>query len=117
MAPPVPVFNSIEISAKYKDQINNPEKYQCELKSLTQHECTFKVFEDSPPEIICLPFKRIFLRCLLKEKRKHETIERWINIEVTDKNTNADLFSQEKYKPIVAEFLNTEREFRKMMEV
>lgn len=115
MAPPVPVFSAAEIRSRYKDQINNPDKYQCTLRELTQHQCTFKTHEDAPPDIICLPFKRIFQRCLMAEKVKNQVKERWINIEVTDAETNADLFREKKYEDVVNEFMSTEKEFQQMM--
>lgn len=66
MAPPVPVYSAEEIRLQYKDQLENLAKYKCHLKSLTQHECTFKAGTDATlPRIICLPFKRLFQRCLI----------------------------------------------------
>lgn len=123
MAPPTPVYNRSQIRNKYHDQLTNPDKYQCQLKSLTQHECTFKVSFDGrrPQEIICLPFKRIFQRCLVPETNlvngKKVHLERWINIEVTDLSTNADLvLDSSKYGKDVQDFLSAEKEFKKLME-
>ncbi|KAK6455381.1 mitochondrial export protein Som1-domain-containing protein [Scheffersomyces xylosifermentans] len=124
MAPPIPVFSRSEISSKYREQLRNPDKYKCQLKSLTQHECTFKTSPDrsSPPEIICLPFKRLFQRCMvpttIKENGKKRVVQRFINIEVTDSQTNRDLLDDKsKYGRDVQDFLNAERDFRKLLEM
>ncbi|KAK6465182.1 mitochondrial export protein Som1-domain-containing protein [Scheffersomyces coipomensis] len=126
MAPPVPVYNRQEVRSKYKEQLNDPEKYQCELKSLIQNECTFKTFPDDrskPPEIICLPFKRLFQRCLIptliKENGKKVTVQRWLNIEITDNATNKLKVDSQtsKYTNDVQNFLSAEKDFRKLMEM
>ncbi|ODV77837.1 uncharacterized protein CANTADRAFT_40094, partial [Suhomyces tanzawaensis NRRL Y-17324] len=121
MAPPVPVYNHNEIRSRFREQLENPAKYECQLKSLTQHECTFRTFADRsrPPEFICLPFKRIFQRCLVpsivKENGKKKHVDKWVNIEVTNSDTNRDLFQDKKYKSVVAEFLSAEEDFQRMM--
>ncbi|RCK63120.1 hypothetical protein Cantr_09741 [Candida viswanathii] len=129
MAPPVPVYSVGEIQSQYKAQLANPEKYQCQLKSITQHECTFRPSTirandpSTPPEIICLPFKRIFQRCLIPVTTKDEAgrktrSEKWINIEITNEKTNHDLVEPEsKYSKDVMDFLDAEREFKKFMEI
>lgn len=104
----------------HQKMLLDPQKYQCELRSLTQHECTFKVKENETPEIICLPFKRVFQRCLetawvtdrTGKKRHHQL---WINIEVTDERTNGDLATEPKYGRDVADFLNAEKELQEIM--
>ncbi|KAI5962254.1 uncharacterized protein KGF55_003330 [Candida pseudojiufengensis] len=122
MAPPVPVYTSDEIKLQYEEQLHNPQKYQCHLKSITQHECTFKPSTyKSSPEIICLPFKRIFQRCLVPTTQivngKKQRIERWQNIEITDEHGNRDLMDPEsKYYKHVKEFLSAEKEFRELTE-
>lgn len=129
MAPPVPVYSFTEIQNQYKEQLNNPTKYKCQLKSITQHECTFRPSTirnnniNNPPEIICLPFKRIFQRCLIPISTKNEQgkkikSEKWINIEITNDKTNHDLVEPEsKYSKDVMDFLDAEREFKKFMEI
>ncbi|KAK6204488.1 mitochondrial export protein Som1-domain-containing protein [Scheffersomyces amazonensis] len=126
MAPPIPVYTNTEIRTRYKAQLNNPEKYNCELRSLVQHECTFKTFPNDrskPPEIICLPFKRIFQRCLIpqitKENGKKIHINKWVNIEITSSETNKLKVDQStsKFDINVQEFLNAEKDFRKLMEM
>lgn len=73
------------------------------------------------PQIICLPFKRLFQRCLIptveqKDGKKHRS-EKWINIEVTKESTNQDLLDEKsKYYNYVQDFLAAEREFRDLME-
>lgn len=122
MAPPTPVYTRSDILSRYADQLENPAKYECLLKSVTQHECTFKVSPDrkQPPEIICLPFKRLFQRCLYpviinKDGRKIK-YNKWVNIEITDSNTNRDLFEVPKYGKDVDDFLNAEKELKRLME-
>lgn len=51
----------------------------------------------------------------MAEKVKNQVKERWINIEVTDAETNADLFREKKYEDVVNEFMSTEKEFQQMM--
>lgn len=121
MAPPTLVFTRQEIFKANKDKLltTNPD---CQLKSITQHECTFKISENAPPEIICLPFKRIFQRCLenviIKDKSTGDkrVIPKWTNYEVTSLDTNQDLFSEAKYKEDVSDFFNAEKELKKLME-
>ena len=122
MAPPVPVYSAEEIRLQYKEQLENLDKYKCQLKSLTQHECTFKAGTDKTlPHFICLPFKRLFQRCLIptveqKNGKKIRT-EKWINIEVTKESTNQDLLEEDsKYYSYVQEFLVVEKDFRDLME-
>lgn len=97
MSPPTAVFTRQEIQDKYKKQLKNPAKYNCSLKSLTQLECTFKISpEDSTvQETICIPFKRVFQRCLVShtmmKNNKKVTGKRWINIEITLTSTNDEV--------------------------
>lgn len=122
MAPPTLVYSKSDIFSSYNDVLANPEKYQCHLKSITQHECTFKVSHDRlhPPEIICLPFKRIFQRCLyptiIKENGKKKRVEKWTNIEITDQNSNRDLMIVPKYGKDVKDFLNADKELKRLVE-
>lgn len=127
MAPPVPVYSISEVRKQYKDQLDNPEKYKCQLKSITQHECTFRPTtirnDNVQSEIICLPFKRIFQRCSVPIITKNTDgkklrLEKWINIEITDEQTNHDLVDPgSKYGKDVQDFLNAEQEFKKFMEM
>ncbi|KAI5949744.1 hypothetical protein KGF57_004567 [Candida theae] len=122
MAPPVPVYSAEETRLQYKDQLENPQKYQCHLKSLTQHECTFKAGTDTTsPQFICLPFKRLFQRCLIptleQKNGKKIRAEKWINIEVTQESTNQDLLDEDsKYAKYVQDFLSAEKDLRDLME-
>lgn len=117
MSPPVPVYSRAEIERRYQ-ALDNPEKYNCLLKSITQHECTFR-FVDDQQEVICLPFKRLFQRCLLphtiKTNGKVTQVDRWTNIEITDIETNRDIVTDPKYAKDVDDFQGAEKEFRDMM--
>lgn len=123
MAPPTPVYTKEEVQSQYNGILNNLSKYNCHLKSITQHECTFKLSEDKkyPSEFICLPFKRLFQRCLIKaevkENGKKQAMERWINIEVTDLETNRDLLQDPKYAKDVGDFRKAEHDLRDWMNV
>lgn len=121
MAPPTPVYTRAEIESQYSHIFNNLARYECHLKSITQHECTFKLSEDNsyPSEIICLPFKRLFQRCLektiVKENGKKKPIDKWINIEVTDPDTNRDMLEDPKYAKDVRDFRKAEHELHEWM--
>lgn len=117
MAPPVVVHSRAEVQLQFAEQLKNPEKYKCQLKSLTQNECTYKILEEGY-EFVCLPFKRVFQRCLVPETKtingkKHHG-ERWINIEVTDAQTNN--IRRVKYGPDIEKFLQVEKETYKWLE-
>lgn len=119
MSPPTPVLTRGDIRRLYVGQLSNPQEYECSLKSLSQHECTFVVSADSSvvQKTICIPFKRVFQRCLVPyvktiEGKKHSG-KRWINIEVTDVETNDP---KAVYGSEVEEFLKAEQELTKWME-
>lgn len=121
MAPPTPVYSSREIRQQYAAYLDNSEKHNCQLQSITQYECTFKVSPDgtTAAKIICLPFKRLFQRCLMPVV---ETIDgrkvrydKPINIEVTDASTNRDLLEHSKYSNDIAEFMAAEKEMQQYM--
>lgn len=120
MSPPTPVLTRAQAHQLYAKQLDNPVKYNCTLKSLTQNECTFRVSPDSAvvQETICLPFKRIFQRCLVPYVKtvrgKKERGERWVNIEITDSSTNENI--REKYGDEVKRFLRAEQDLVKWME-
>ncbi|CCE73274.1 Piso0_000305 [Millerozyma farinosa CBS 7064] len=122
MAPPTPVYRRSDIFRKYGEQLNDPQKYDCELKSIVQHECTFKLSQESDksPDIICLPFKRVFQKCLKEPKKalqgKETQDNDWITIEVTDSNTNRNFFKNTQNSTIINEFLNTDKELQRFME-
>lgn len=122
MAPPTPVYRRSDIFRKYGEQLNDPQKYDCELKSLVQHECTFKLSQDlnKSPDIICLPFKRVFQKCLKEPKRALQGKEiqdnDWITIEVTDLNTNRNFLKNTQNSTIINEFLNADKELQRFME-
>lgn len=123
MAPPTPVYSRVAILSKNQEVLRNPEKYDCQLKSLTQHVCTFKVpqTKGSPMETLCLPFKRVFQRCLVPqvvmEKGKKVQKQVWTNIEITDVSTNSEMIEDNKtYGKDVTDFLNAEVELKKFME-
>lgn len=119
MSPPTPVLNGSEIRKLYSEQLGNPEKYNCSLKSLAQNECTFVVSSDSSviQETICIPFKRLFQRCLVPHTKtvngKKHVGERWINIEVTTAETNDQ---RAKYGSEVERFLQAEQELTNWMQ-
>lgn len=117
MSPLTPVHSANYIRSKYSDQLSNPEKYSCQLKSLTQFECTSKVSN----EILCLPFRRIFQRCLIptleKQDGKNVTRDKWINIEITDAKSNHDLIKDnEHYGDAVREFLTAEYDLKNSLD-
>lgn len=119
MAPPTPVRLQAEIRDLYREQLSNPEKYKCTLKALTQLECTFRISgTNSVLETICIPFKRVFQRCLQPyvrtENGKKVRGERWINIEVTDASTNEPVIS--KHSEEIQRFLKAEAELSRWME-
>lgn len=123
MAPAVPVLQRHEVLHRYAKQLENPEKYQCQLKSLVQNECVFnwhaRGSADGPSEIICLPFKRIFQRCLIEEMTKvngkKTKLSKWVNIEITDKNTNRELLENDKYSNIIDDFMSASKDFEKWL--
>lgn len=120
MSPPTPVLNAAQAHRLYADQLDHPNEYSCSLKSLTQNECTFIVSPESSvvQETICIPFKRIFQRCLVPYVKtvrgKKEKGERWVNIEITDAATNENI--REKYGAEVKRFLRAEQDLVKWME-
>lgn len=112
MAPPVPVLTQADVHRRFKAQLANPQKYLCHLTSITQHECTFKGIGTGNPRILCLPFKRLFQRCLTKPRSKSGLDEKWINIEVTDATTNQDLMEDARYADDVQDFLAAEKDLK-----
>lgn len=119
MSPPTPVRTWSEVQSIYKEQLNNPEKYQCTLKSLSQLECTFRISPtNSVLETICIPFKRIFQRCLQPYVKvldgKKVKGERWINIEVTNVQTNDPI--KVKHGDEIQRFLQAEVDLAKWLE-
>lgn len=121
MAPPTPVFDRFEIWSKYHDQLTGPES-NCQLKSITQNECTFKIPNPGlKPQAICVPFKRIFQRCLVTTTNvvngKKTKGQKWINIEITDDLTNQALLKDPNYEITVKDFLQAEKETRHMLEM
>lgn len=106
MSPSIPVYSRDEIEAQFSQFIKSSNGGNvCELKELVQNQCTF-----DGNRIFCLPFKRLFLRCLdesvgdevigYKLTPSHKvnstssissTInerKRWRNIEITKNNDN-----------------------------
>ena len=122
MAPPTPVYSKTEIAKRYGKQLENLEEHKCTLMLLTQYECTFKIDSErrQAPEILCMPFKRLFQRCQITVMEKidgHKTqTSKWINIEVTDEDTNAELFKNDKYRDQVGEFRSAEQDLKRIME-
>lgn len=120
MSPPTAVYTRQEILEKYKHQLKNPSKYNCSLKSLTQLECTFKISpEDSRvQETICIPFKRVFQRCLVPhtvmKNSKKVTGERWINIEITLASTNDEM--KAAYSKELLQFMRAEVDLKAWIE-
>ncbi|EGV62595.1 hypothetical protein PSN45_000322 [Yamadazyma tenuis] len=121
MAPPTPVYDRFDILTRYGEKLDNPDKYQCSLKSLVQSECTFKLSNPGlPPEVICLPFKRLFQRCLVPttivQDGKRIKADKWVNIEVTHEHTNRGLFHDPKYDSNVKKFLQAEKDLSRMLQ-
>ncbi|KAL7665842.1 Uncharacterized protein ABC855_g1435 [[Candida] zeylanoides] len=115
MAPPTLVHTREDALRRY----GHPR--ECTLKSLTQHECTFKVSETAPPEIICLPFKRLFERCrqevVVKDAHGHKQVAaKWINFEVTTPETNRDLVTSDAYADDVRDFHRADAGLKALME-
>ncbi|ODV98375.1 hypothetical protein PACTADRAFT_185126 [Pachysolen tannophilus NRRL Y-2460] len=81
MSPPIPVYSKKEIDNTYKKFLKDDDA-NCTLYSLIQNQCTF-----NGSEIICLPFKRLFTRCL-RPKDKTTTEPRYQLIEITDETCN-----------------------------
>lgn len=118
MAPPTLVHTRADIHSQYREQLANPEKHKCLLKSLVQNECTFRINDTSTVETICIPFKRVFQRCLVSmpETRngKKQIRDRWVNIEITDEHTNERL--RKSYSSEIERFYNAEKEAYKFLE-
>lgn len=120
MSPPTPVRTREDVRRQYRDQLENPERYQCVLKSLSQLECTFKISENnSVQETICVPFKRLFQRCLdpytITKDGKKINGKRWINIEITDSSTNDSVNAAHGAE--IQRFLQAEIDLAKWMEL
>lgn len=121
MAPPTPVYDRLDILSKYEHVLSDPKKYNCSLKSISQNECTFKIsYPNQVPNVICLPFKREFQRCLLpttviKDGKKTQS-KKWVNIEITDEYTNKKILYDPSYEFTVKEFLQADKDLRKMLE-
>lgn len=100
MAPALPVYTREEIQRMHpkmktveKNMDDIPEN--CDMYKLIQNECTY-----DGNNVKCLPFKRVFLRCLEKKggevigyklKPKHkedQDTEIYRNIEITKKQDN-----------------------------
>lgn len=115
MAPALPVYTREEIERMYpnlkmvqKDIEDIPEN--CEIYKLIQNECTY-----DGNKVTCLPFKRIFLRCLEKKggtvigyklQPKHEedqNTEIYRNIEITKQQDNNHKISKD-----IEEFLKAD---------
>lgn len=120
MSPPTPVFNRQEIQNKYAAQLRDPAKYKCTLKSLTQNECTFVISPETSRvlQTICIPFKRVFQRCLVPHtqvkngKKVHG--ERWVNIEITLVTTNDR--NKAAYGKELLQFMKAEADLKKWIE-
>lgn len=120
MAPPTPVYDRFEIHSRYADILANPDKYQCQKKSLSQNECTFRItYPNKVPQVICLPFKREFLRCLFPtteiQNGTKVKVNKWTNIEITDENTNKELFTNPQYEDQVKDFLRADEDLKKLL--
>lgn len=117
MAPPTPILTRADVQQLYAEQLNNPEKYQCLLKQLTQNECTYRML-DNGMEYICVPFKRLFQRCLVPVTKtvngKKQKSEAWVNIEITDAKTNDG--RRKRYGSEMERFREAEKEAFKWLE-
>ncbi|KAH3679466.1 hypothetical protein WICMUC_000956 [Wickerhamomyces mucosus] len=101
MAPPTLVLSKDDSLKAYRLQslLNSP-KTKCQLKSLSQFECSF-----DGGLYTCVPFKRVFQDCIMKNGKRQV-------VEVTDKNTNKLQFEGDEAK----RFLNIEANLRKLYE-
>lgn len=120
MSPPTPVISRKEVESKYSAQLKDPSKHQCSLWSLSQLECTFKISPETlhVVETICIPFKRVFQRCLLPQTRIVNnckvTGKRWVNIEITLPDTSDEI--KTSYNGELLEFLRADGELKKYIE-
>lgn len=119
MAPPTLVRSRQDVQRLYKEQLDDPDKYHCSIRSIIQLECTFKISEaNRVQETICIPFKRIFQRCLdsyvTKRNGDKRKTQRWVNIEVTDPASN-DLV-RATHSSEIQRFLQAEVDLAKWME-
>lgn len=139
MAPALPVYTRDEIEKMYPMLFMNDKQTgkriipdNCNLYKLIQNQCTY-----DGNKVYCLPFKRIFLRCLEKRSKEvigykltpshsrreffnttndfsNDTIYR--DIEITDKNDNSYLYFPEDDKnPEIEEFLKADRILKEKM--
>lgn len=86
MAPPTPVISRSQVRDAYRMEA-------CTLKELVQNECTFQV-TGGEVRSVCLPFKRLFNRCLVTYLDNGKKAERYINIEVTGPKTNERILTE-----------------------
>lgn len=138
MAPALPVYTREEIERKFPEKFksgNNEDiPDNCSLYELIQHQCTY-----DGNKVYCLPFKRVFLRCLENKGKEvigykltpsHGNIKNIHNklkikdkfyrdIEITNKKNNLYLYNKEddKIDKDIEQFLNADTILKdKMME-
>ncbi|GMM32642.1 hypothetical protein DAMA08_053870 [Martiniozyma asiatica (nom. inval.)] len=138
MAPPIPVYDKDEIRQMLpriyptSRDLQELKSKGCELFEIVQHQCTF-----DGNKILCLPFKRVFARCLdefftsnqevigYKLKPTHltgrlvENEKIWRNIEITDALDNdylGDLKTESPASVDLREFLNADKILQAKME-
>ncbi|CDR44749.1 CYFA0S15e02256g1_1 [Cyberlindnera fabianii] len=78
MAPPTPIITRDELDRVFALE-QRLDQTNCVIRSLTQHNC---VFEGGL--INCVPFKRLFRECALKQGNGR------LRVEITDVNTNKE---------------------------
>lgn len=136
MAPSIPVYSKREIQGMFPNalgpsDVGDMKESGCELKELVQNQCTF-----DGNTIFCLPFKRVFLRCLdeslsdgevigYKLTPSHATIgsansansansggSRWRNFEITQHTSNEYNLQTKN----VQDFIHADEVLRRQME-
>ncbi|ODQ77366.1 hypothetical protein BABINDRAFT_163621 [Babjeviella inositovora NRRL Y-12698] len=138
MAPSTPVYSRAEILNTFhiSDSTFVLDDKDCTLFSLTQNECTILPGEKgSPASVICLPFKRMFKRCLLnspkqavqladgiygqksKNRFRQDTeAQKYVIIEITSAETNSVAKLRAQYGELLESFLKAEKELRRQYE-
>lgn len=131
MAPALPIYSREEIEKMYpKSEGFNRVPDNCHLYNLFQNECTY-----DGNKVICLPFKRVFMRCLEYKSNEYsgykiqgknsrrsgentdlddklEEIERvYRNVEITSRKDN----KVESEDPQIREFLEADLVLKKNM--
>ncbi|KAF5210038.1 hypothetical protein E0198_002897 [Clavispora lusitaniae] len=122
MSPPTPVLSRAEVFARILKNSYDPLNTTARSADFPKRAVIrFQVFSpdsSTVQETICIPFKRLFQRCLVpyakKVNGKKETASRWVNIEITDAETNEPV--RAKYGEEVKRFLEAEQDLVRWMD-